>query len=145
MKPTLTILHIDDDPDMRFLLQELLAEGEGERVGEFEVRLVEAPGLQEAVGRYGDLRLHAILLDNRLGGVYGVELLPLIRRVWDCPVWILTGLSTEMLSERSRRCGAAGVISKDELLRSATHLRSFLRQCGALPPSQVEESRHPVR
>ena len=121
----MTILHIDDDPDLRLLLRELAALAEGEP----EIQVLEAAGLEEAVMRYGSLQPDTILLDNRLGRASGVELLARVREVWRCPVWILTGLPPEVLCERSRLAGAAGVVSKDELLRDATQLRTFLLRC----------------
>ena len=126
MDRALSILHIDDDADTRLLLRELLKEAERARGRQLEIHWLEAAGVEEAVARFQAAPLDAILLDNRLGPHSGAELLPRVRRIWNCPVWILTGLCTDTLRAQSRELGAAGVIGKDEVLHSGTDLRSFL-------------------
>ena len=110
----MTILHIDDDADTRFLVREMLREEAG-------IGWLEASGVEEALDRHSKVCPDAILLDNRLGGRDGIEWLPQIRARGGCPVWILTGLCRPELAEQAARMGAAGVLSKDELLdRSLT-------------------------
>ena len=127
MSRLLTILHIDDDADTRLLLRELLVP-EGISDGRQEIRWLEAASVEEAVARYRGLQLDSILLDHLLGRETGVELVPEVQRVWNCPVWVLTGFAPEALKERPRQYGAAGVISKDELLNKGLQLRAFLLQ-----------------
>jgi CheY-like chemotaxis protein len=129
MKRTLTVVHIDDDPDTRLLLRELVAEGERSASDGIEIRCLDASGVEEAVSRYGGLQPDAVLLDNRLGPESGVDLLPRLRPVWNCPIWILTGLAPEAVRAPGGRSGAAGVASKDELLKGGDQLRSFLLEC----------------
>lgn len=87
------------------------------------------------MAQFAGAPLDAILLDIRLAGENGVELLPRIRQVWDCKVWILTGFLHERLHDESLQRWAAGVIGKDELLKDAAGLRAFLLQnCGHSPP-----------
>ncbi len=136
MQRVLTILHIDDDSDTRFLLRELISESPKPESGEHaEICWLDASGVEEAVAQFAGAPLDAILLDIRLAGENGVELLPRIRKVWDCKVWILTGFLHERLHDESLQRGAAGVIGKDELLKDAAGLRAFLLQnCGHSPP-----------
>ena len=129
MSRPLTILHIDDDPDARLLLRELLL-AEGPSDDRQDIRWLEASSVEEAVARYRDLQPDSILLDHLLGRESGVELVPGIQRVWKCPVWLLTGFSLEALRGRPKQYGAAGVIPKDELLNQGSQLRAFLlRTC----------------
>ena len=119
----ITVLHIDDDPDTRLLVRELLVEpGEA-------FRLLEAGGVAEAVAQYANMRPDTILLDNRMGLETGLDLVPRIQQVWDCPVWILTGFSPEALQDRWGKYGAAGIIAKDELLTDGTRLKELLLRC----------------
>jgi DNA-binding NarL/FixJ family response regulator len=129
MQRALTILHIDDDSDTRFLLRELISESPETEGGEHtEICWLDASGVEEAVAQFAGAPLDAILLDNRLAGENGVELLPRIRQVWGCKVWILTGFFHEKLHDESLQRGAAGVIGKDELLKDVAGLRAFLLQ-----------------
>ncbi len=119
-----TILHIDDDPDVRLLVRELAEVGPG---GESQIQVLDAPGVEEAIARYNGRRPDMILLDNRLGASSGLELLPRLRQVWSCPVWILSGFSGDLLRQRAEQCGAAGVISKDDLFEAA-HFRARIEK-----------------
>ena len=113
---------------MRFLIQELAAEGREALGDNVEICWLEAGDVPEAVAHYKTVKPDAILLDNRLGPDDGVDLLPQVCQTWGCPVWILTGLSSPQLRERCASRGAAGVISKDEMMTSAGRLRGFLLQ-----------------
>lgn len=136
MKLSVTVLHIDDDPDFRLLLRELAADWGRLPGSETEMRWLESGSLAEAATEFASVRPDVILLDHRLSGPSGIELLPSILRIWKCPVWILTGFSRPVVYEHSRERGAAGVISKDDLLQSAEQLQTFLTaQSGA--PSVV--------
>ena len=128
MKPTVTVLHIDDDPDIRLLLRELAADARRVQQSDLGIRWLETGSVAEAVAEYAGVRLDMVLLDNYLGGPSGVELLPSIFQIWKCPVWILTGSSDAVIHERSRERGAAGVISKDQLLKNAERLWAFLAE-----------------
>ena len=121
----LTVLHIDDDPDVRLLVRELARPAP-------QIQVLDAPGVEEAIARYSGLEPDTILLDNRLGASSGLELLPRIRQIWSCPVWILSGFSRDLLHERAAQCGAAGVISKDELLEDAAHFQVILHRAATV-------------
>lgn len=128
----MTVLHIDDDPDFRLLLRELAADAGRLPGSETEIRWLESGSLADAVTEFASVQPDVILVDNRLSGPSGIELLPSILRIWKCPVWILTGFSRPVVYQHSLERGAAGVISKDDLLQSAEQLQTFLTaQCGA--------------
>ena len=114
------VLHIDDDADTRMLVKELLVEG-GEAFF-----WVGAGGVREAIAQYIDMRPDAVLLDNRLGPETGLELVPSIREVWDCPIWILTGFAPEALESENT---SVRIIAKDELLANPQKLRDLLLSC----------------
>lgn len=136
MKPSVTVLHIDDDPDTRFLLRELAADAQQIWASDMQIRWLESGGVEDAVAQFASVRPDVILLDHRLSGENGIELLPRILQVWKCQVWILTGFSHASVYERSREQGAAGVISKDELLQNAEQLQAFLAARCRLQHSQ---------
>lgn len=129
METILTVLHIDDDPDTRLLVRELLRQAEPIASGQAAICFLGAGGVEEALARYRESQPDVILLDQRLGGADGLDLLPSLRPAWNCPVWIVTGFSPETLQERAEKAGAAGIIQKDELLANATGARSLLVAC----------------
>ena len=126
-RPSRTILYIDDDSDTRFLLRELLAERREMEGEEASIGWLEASSIEEAVDRFGSRQPDAILLDNGLGIVEGVERLPQVRQTWNCPVWILTGLSTDSLERRCASYGGAGLVLKDDLVENPSRLLSLFR------------------
>ncbi len=123
----LTLLHIDDDSATVLLLRDLLSESDPSS-GRIRVNFLAAASVEEAVRRFASERPAAVLLDNRLGGVDGVDLLPQVKGTWHCPVWILTGLTTDRLEAQAAASGAAGVIAKDQLLLDSDGRRWFLQQ-----------------
>ncbi|MBI3665043.1 MAG: response regulator [Acidobacteria bacterium] len=125
-RSTLNLLLIEDDADTRCLAAELLREGQKEAGDGIEIRLLEAAGVEEAVKLHSHARPDAILLDNRLGREKGVDLLPLVKQTWDCPVWMLSGVLDPLLAESFVQKGATGLISKDVVLEDAGQLRSVL-------------------
>jgi CheY-like chemotaxis protein len=137
MRWILTVLYIEDDPDTRYLVAELLRDSRPAAGEQMEIRYFGAAGIAEAVSRYGNLQPQLILLDNRLGLEEGVEQLPYVRKVWSGEVWIVSGLLPPSLCERAERLGAAGVMTKDELLSDGQALRDFLlARCAAVTPVQ---------
>jgi len=131
MPQIFTVLHIDDDPAARLLLREFAEDAGRALAGEVHIRWLDSGFLEEAVAQLRGLTPDTILLDNRLNGEQGLELLPKIRRVWNCPVWIVTGLPDASLHERCQNEGAAGLIAKDEIMQTAEQLRVFFAtRCG---------------
>jgi CheY-like chemotaxis protein len=126
VQPALTILHIEDDPATRLLVQELLADGSAALGERSEIRWLEASSFDEAVTEHGADHADAVLLDNRLGALDGVDLIGRVRLNWNCPVWLLTGLPTEELLDRSSRLGASGLIGKDQMLENPKRVLSLL-------------------
>jgi len=131
-----TILHIDDDAGLRFLMREVAEEGARPQAS--PIRWLEAGGVSEAVERYRTERPDLVLLDNRLRGAEGVDLLSQVRAAWGCPVWILTGAPDEALERRAVAGGAAGVASKDELLEDPARLRGFLQAAADPRPASLQ-------
>jgi CheY-like chemotaxis protein len=119
-EPGLTVLHIDDDPDFRFLVRELAA------AAGLSIQWLEASTGEEALTGYTAARPHLVLLDNRLGPADGVQWLPRLRAAWLCPIWLLTGIPEAGLAERAGAAGAAGLLAKDDLLGQPRLLVSLL-------------------
>ena len=134
MKRILKILHIDDDPDTRFLMRELLEEAQmpDEQV---EIEWLEAGDVAQALAKWGQTSLDGVFLDNRLGAREGVEEIPRLRSTWSCPIWVVTGLPEKLLQERAVRNGAAGLLAKDELLADGRNLRETVLRVTGAPPA----------
>ena len=139
----LTLLYIEDDPDTRMLVQELLAEGQQEPGDAVKIRMLEAEDAEEAFRLYGSAHLDGILLDNRLGAEQGVDLLPRIKQVWKCPVWIFAAFSNKLLADRCMENGAAGLISKDIIMGSGKRLLMFLLEAFGSAQKLKQEVRIP--
>ena len=97
------VLVVDDDPDHRLLARHRL-----ERAG-FDVRL--AGSAEEAL--VGIESVDLVLLDYRLPGTSGLELLPLLSERGPSVVMV-TGMGSEGLAVEAMRRGAVDYIVKDE-------------------------------
>ncbi len=133
------VLHIDDDPDTRLLVRELSREQASGGQGQ-QIRWLEASGVGEALHRHAHEQIDLVLLDHRLRTENGLELIPRVKAVWNCPVWLVTGFAPESLSAEAGLREAAGVIGKDRLLRSPSQLRRFLEAAWASMGSQIVSS-----
>ena len=125
MSQTVRVLHIDDDPDTRLLLRELLAEVQ-QPDDDPQFRWLEASDVEEALEQGGAAGVDVVLLDNRLGAREGVDQIPRLRAAWHCPVWVLTGVPDRQLEERTARQGGEGLLAKDEVMLDGPRLRSWL-------------------
>ncbi|MCU1448585.1 MAG: hypothetical protein JWP02_755 [Acidimicrobiales bacterium] len=127
--PRISVLVVDDDPDHRYLAQRRL-----ERSG-IEVRV--AADADDALRAIGGVDL--VLLDHRLPGTTGLDILPVI--VGHGPsVVMVTGMGSEGLAVEAMRRGAVDYIVKDpsylEILpqivqRAWTH-HDLVRRAGEL-------------
>jgi CheY-like chemotaxis protein len=130
MKRTLRILHIEDDPDTRFLMRELLREAP--QLGdEVEIEWLDAGDVEEALAEWGGATLDALLVDNRLGAREGIDEIGRLKGVWECPIWLVSGTPDARLRDRAVRNGAEGLLAKDDLLLDARGLQAALRQITA--------------
>lgn len=134
MKRILKILHIDDDPDTRFLIRELMHEA-GEQDEDVGIEWLEAGDVAEALEKWGQATLDGLFVDNRLGAREGVEDIQRLRSIWCCPIWVLTGVPEKRLEERATRNGAAGLLAKDELLADGRNLRQAILRATGVPLS----------
>ena len=132
----LTVLHIDDDLEVRFLLRELVAE----QPNAPDFRWLEASHVEEALTLHGAAQPDLILLDNRLGYEEGIAVLPRLRSAFRCPIWILSSAFSDRLTEQARAAGAAGVATKDEVLGEPGRLASFLHRAAAVSARGASES-----
>ena len=117
------ILVVDDDPDIRGLLRELL-----DRRG-FSV--LEASDGQEALREFFDQRPDLVVLDVQMPGLDGWKTLERIRELSDVPVVMLTAKATELEKTRGLRAGADDYVTKpfgrQELL---ARVEALLRRTG---------------
>src|SRR5437016_783350 len=101
--PGVSVLVVDDDPDHRFLAQRRL------QMAGFEVRVARNSDEALAVVEGVDL----VLLDHRLPGTSGLDLLPVIADRGPSVVMV-TGMGSEGLAVEAMRRGAVDYIVKDE-------------------------------
>jgi DNA-binding response OmpR family regulator len=117
------ILVVDDDPDIRGLVRELL-----DRRG-FAVN--EAKDGQEALRVFFDQRPDLVVLDIGMPGLDGWKTLERIRELSDVPVVMLTAKATELEKTRGLRAGADDYVTKpfgrQELL---ARIEALLRRSG---------------
>jgi DNA-binding response OmpR family regulator len=117
------ILVVDDDPDIRGLLRELL-----DRRG-FSV--LEAKDGQEALRIFFEQRPDLVVLDVQMPGLDGWKTLERIRELSDVPVVMLTAKTTELEKTRGLRAGADDYVTKpfgrQELL---ARVEGLLRRTG---------------
>jgi len=125
---TARVLVVDDEPEVRNLLQRLL-ESEGYNVA----AAADMSGAKEAM-KEADLSL--VLLDVMLGGDDGLTLLADLRRVGEVPVILLTGRGAEADRIEGLKLGADDYIVKPfspgELV---ARVATVLRRSGMKAPS----------
>jgi DNA-binding response OmpR family regulator len=98
------ILVVDDDPDIRGLLRELL-----DRRG---FGVTEARDGQEALRVFFDERPDLVVLDVSMPGLDGWKTLERIRELSDVPVVMLTAKATELEKTRGLQAGADDYVTK---------------------------------
>jgi DNA-binding response OmpR family regulator len=117
------ILVVDDDPDIRGLLRELL-----DRRG---FTVTEARDGQEALRVFFDERPDLVVLDVAMPGLDGWKTLERIRELSDIPVIMLTAKATELEKTRGLQAGADDYVTKpfgrQELL---ARIEALLRRTG---------------
>lgn len=115
------ILHVDDDEDIRTIVQIAL-----EVVGQFELR--QCPDGPSAVTAVGQARPDLVLLDVMMPGMSGREVWEALKAdpaTADIPVIFVTAKAEDDFSEQLRADGAMAVVTKpfdpmtlaDDLLR----------------------------
>jgi len=134
----LKVLLVDDDPDDRLLIRELLKEGkEG-----FDYRIREASGYAEALSLVEEDPGDLLLIDHRLGQKTGLELMQHLReRGLKSPVVVLTGHGDEELAVSAMKSGAADYLCKKDL--SSQVLHSSIRY--VLEARRAEEAQNAMR
>lgn len=125
------ILVVDDDPDIRGLVRELL-----ERRGFAVVEAADGKGaLQEFYAGRPDL----VVLDVSMPGLDGWTTLERIRELSDVPVMMLTARSEELEKTRGLRAGADDYVTKpfgrQELL---ARVEALLRRAGGREAAPAE-------
>jgi DNA-binding response OmpR family regulator len=120
------ILVVDDDPDVRGLVRELL-----ERAG---ARVTEAADGREALRLLYDVRPEVIVLDVTMPELDGWQTLERVRDLTEVPVLMLTARDTELEKVRGLRAGADDYVTKpfgrQELL---ARIGVLLRRAASMP------------
>jgi len=100
-----TVLVIDDDPEMRALLKDVL-ERAGHRV------LQEASG-EQVILSLESQRVDVVILDKEMPGLNGMDLLAFLRQRWPAtPVILITAFGGPSVAAEALRLGAARYLEK---------------------------------
>src|SRR5262245_24784611 len=103
---TYNLLVIDDDPNIRNLLTELLA-------GRTEFKLLIAGDGKEAVRQFAENRVDMVLTDIHMPGFTGLELMADMKKINFKPeILVMTANATPENVETARQLGARSVILK---------------------------------
>src|SRR3990167_10323685 len=120
------VLVIDDDEDLRNLLQRYLTrEWPQAAVDQFDPLTRDMPDASFPFGDYD-----VVILDYMLGRGDGLEWLRAFKKRADCPpVLFLTGAGNEVIAVRPMKFGADDYVRKQELTREklATSVRELSR------------------
>jgi CheY-like chemotaxis protein len=131
--PQMTVLVVDDDADTRELIRRALMK-------DFELRIVEAADGRTALERLSVTRIDVMLLDIRMPGMGGLQVLETVRHMpgqKNLRVVMLTGMADEDEVRTALRLGVSGVLVKPltpTLLRE--RLTPLLAEVKALLDSQ---------
>ncbi|MBI5366862.1 MAG: response regulator [Planctomycetes bacterium] len=126
-----TILVVDDEEPIRFMLSEALQE-QGYTV-------VLASSAEEGITRLGQQRIDVILTDLHLQGLSGLDLLRLVRdHSYDAPVILMTAYSSVYSVETAARYGAYGYLAKPFELPAVWDL--VRRACACVRPSATDRA-----
>ncbi len=103
-----TILLVDDQHDILRLLHSSL-----ETLQRPELEIVEAPSGEEALLEVGRRRVDLLVVDYRLAGMTGIELMHHVRsRQPDVRVILITGISDRKARDEMLNAGAAAIFEK---------------------------------
>jgi len=103
-----TILLVDDQHDILRLLHSAL-----ETLQRPELEIVEAPSGEEALLEVGRRRVDLLILDYRLPGMTGIELMHHVRaRQPDVRVILITGITDRKARDEMLNAGAAAIFEK---------------------------------
>src|SRR5438093_5564400 len=127
---TYNLLIIDDDPNIRKLLNELLA-------GRPEFQLFIAGDGKEAVRQFAENRIDMVLTDIHMPGFTGLELMADMKKINFKPeILVMTANATPENVETARMLGARSVILKpfDDLEVIEAEINKALRAVKAARP-----------
>lgn len=125
------MLILDDEPDVRSLLVDLLARG--------GYAVMSAPDGREALRALYAVRPDLVILDVRMPGMDGWETLERIRELSGVPVLMLTARDGELDKVRGLKAGRTTTWRSRSDARSSSRGR---RRCSAAPPPRPSFARH---
>jgi CheY-like chemotaxis protein len=120
-----SVLIVDDEPDIRFLVRCLVEEADWRVAGE-------ASSGEEAVVRWRELRPDVIVLDHRMPGLTGLEAAALILAEDGAqPIVLFTMVKDDALDQRATALGVRVCLSKTDLHRLVATLMAQVPTGGA--------------
>jgi len=104
-----SILIVDDEADVRFLVRRVVEQADWSVAGE-------AATGEEAVARWRELRPDAIVLDQRMPGITGLEAAArILAEDGDVPIVLFTHLKDDILTRAALAMGVRACLSKSRL------------------------------
>jgi two-component system cell cycle sensor histidine kinase/response regulator CckA len=131
--PTLRVLLVEDDPDDHLLTRKMV-----EAVPDDRVELAWEPTFDGALAALARDEYDVLLVDYRLGGRTGLELIQEARRRHcDTPVVVLTGVGDRALDHEAMRSGASDYLVKGGQLDPRLLGRTLRRAAERHAPRQA--------
>jgi CheY-like chemotaxis protein len=126
-----SVLIVDDDADIRFLVRQLIA-----AAGDGYVVTGEAASGEEAIERWRELRPHVIVLDHRMPGLSGLDAAErILAEQPDLPILLFTAFRDDHVERRAAGLGIRVCVSKADLSRLTVELRALANELGGQGPA----------
>ena len=126
------ILIVDDEEETRRLIREHL-------VNRMECTIIEAANGYKALERFQNEQIDLILLDMKMPGISGTDVMKKIREVSpDVPIIVISGWEGAAVSKHVEQCGADEYITKPFSLKIVrAKVEERLKKTGKFFPKQI--------
>jgi CheY-like chemotaxis protein len=116
-----SVLIVDDEDDIRFLVRELI-----DAAGDGYVITGEASSGEEAIERWRELHPQVIVLDHRMPGLSGLDAAErILAEQPDLPILLFTAFRDDGVVRRAAELGIRVCVSKADLSRLTAELRAL--------------------
>lgn len=130
------LIVVDDDPEMRALLRDVLQEA--------GFRVEEAADANELFGLLPRALPTTVILDHEMPGDWGIEILPALRRQWPAiPVVVVTAFGGPHLRDEATRRGATAYLDKPFRISELLAIVQRVRTGQPAPPTYTSTGTPP--